>query len=81
MIGVPERTPVVGLRVTPVGSAPVSLNVGVGNPEAVTVNVPEMPTVKVAELPDVIAGASFTVSVKLWVASGATPLVAVMVIG
>ena len=40
-----------------------------------------MPTVKVVELPEVMAGAWSTVSVKLWVASGLTPLVAVMVIG
>ena len=68
-------------RVTPLGSAPVSLKVGAGLPVAVTVKLPAEPTVKVAELAEVMVGASSTVSVKFWVASGATPLVAVMVIG
>ena len=43
-----------------------------------------MPTVKAAALPLVMAGAvgaAFTVSVKLWLASGLTPLAAVIVIG
>ena len=43
-----------------------------------------MPAVKVAELPLVMAGAvgaAFTVRVKLCVASGLTPLAAVIVIG
>ena len=48
---------------------------------AVTVKEPALPLVKVVEAPEVITGASFTVKVKDWVASGETPLVAVMVIG
>ena len=35
------------MNVTPDGSAPVSLNVGAGDPVAVTVNVPAVPTVNV----------------------------------
>ena len=77
MIGVPDSTPVVELRVTPVGSVPVSLKVGAGKPVAVTAKVPAVPTVKVAALPEVMTGAWSTVTVKLWVASGAIPLVAV----
>ena len=78
--GVPLRTPVVGLSVTPVGSAPVSLNVAAGNPVAVTVKVPAVPTVKVVLLALVMAGGVPTVSVKLCVAAVPTPLLAVNVI-
>ena len=45
----------------------------------VTVNVPAVPTVKVVLSALVIAGAWSTVRVKLWVASGITPLAAVIV--
>ena len=47
----------------------------------VTVNVPAVPTVKVVWSALVMVGAWLTVSVNAWVASGATPLLAVMVIG
>ena len=46
--GVPLITPVPRLKVTPVGSGPVSLNVGFGDPVAVTMNDPAEPTVNVA---------------------------------
>ena len=59
------------VKVTPAGSAPVSVRAAVGNPVVVTVNVPAWPTVKVALAALVIAGAWSTVRVKLWVASGA----------
>jgi hypothetical protein len=71
------------MKVTPLGSAPVSVKDGVGVPVAVTENVPAAPTVKVVLLALVITGAAlgvFTVSVKLWVAGVATPFVAVIVI-
>lgn len=55
--GVPLRTPVPALKVTPLGSAPLSLNAGAGTPLAVTVKVPAIPTVKVVLLALVIAGA------------------------
>src|SRR5215472_4438532 len=71
--------PVPGLNVTPLGNVPVSLNVGVGLPVAVTVNVPAVPTVNVVLLALVITGAVFTVSVKAWAAGVPTPLVAVKV--
>jgi hypothetical protein len=77
--GVPLKAPVLELNVTPLGSAPVSLRVGVGKPVAVIVNEPELPTVKVVAVALVIAGAWFTVNVKLWVALGLTPLDAVKV--
>jgi uncharacterized membrane protein len=72
------------VNVTPLGSAPVSVIVGVGVPVVVTVKVPAPPTVKVVLLALVIAGAWFaalTVSVKLCVAAGLTPLLAVIVNG
>ncbi len=79
--GVPLRTPVVVLNVTPAGSVPVSLNVGAGVPVAATVNVPGVPTVKVVLPALVITGAVFTVRVKLCVAGVPTVLLAVNVMG
>ena len=68
-------------NVTPLGSAPVSVSVGVGAPVVVTVKLPDvLPTVKVAVFALVIAGAWFTVRVKLWFAGLPTPLLAVIVI-
>ena len=81
-VGVPDSTPPV--KVTPEGSAPDSEMVGAGFPLAVTVKLPAAPTLKVVELAEVMVGATwtvFTVKVKFCVASGAVPLVAVMVIG
>jgi hypothetical protein len=68
-------------NVTPFGSVPVSLSDGVGVPVVVTVKLPAVPTVKVVLFALVIAGAWFTVSVKLWVAAVPTPLLAVIVTG
>jgi hypothetical protein len=64
-----------------VGKAPVAEKVEAGKPVAVTVNVPATPIKNVVALPLVIAGGWFTVSVKLCVALGATPLLAVIVSG
>ena len=75
-MAVPSR---LSTKVTPEGSAPVSLRAAVGKPVVVTVNVPSVPVVNVVLSALVIAGAWSTVSVKLWVASGSTPLAAVMV--
>jgi hypothetical protein len=80
-VGIPARTPVAALNVTPVGSVPLSLNAAAGTPVAVIVNVPAVPIVNVALFALVIAGAEFTVSVKLWLAFGTTPFCAVIVIG
>jgi len=68
--GVPESVPVpfpLSLKVTPLGSAPVSVSDGVGVPVVVTENVPAVPTVNVVLLALVITGAAFgllTVSAK-----------------
>lgn len=58
--GVPLSTPAV-LKVTPLGRLPLSVNVGVGKPVAVTVNDPAVPTANVVLLALVIVGAWFTV--------------------
>jgi hypothetical protein len=47
----------------------------------VTVNDPALPTVNVVEFALVIDGGSLTVRVKLWVASGVAPLLALIDIG
>jgi hypothetical protein len=78
--GVPLRTAVPALNVTPVGNVPVSLRLGAGKPVAVTVNVPAAPTENVVLLALVMAGAWSTVSVKFCVALLPTPLLAVKVI-
>ena len=44
------------MNVTPLGSAPLSLNVGVGIPVVVTVKLPLLPTVNVVLFGLVIAG-------------------------
>lgn len=83
-VAVPETVAVplpLSMKVTPVGSAPLSFNAGVGEPLVVTVNAPAAPAVNVALLALVIAGGPTTVSVKLCVAFGLVPLAAVMVSG
>jgi len=78
--GVPLSVPVpfpLSLKVTPLGSVPVSVREGVGAPVVVTENVPAVPTVNVVLLTLVITGATLTVSVKTWVAGVPTPLLAV----
>src|SRR5262249_39023773 len=79
--GVPDNTPVDALNVTPAGSVPASVIVGVGFPVAVTVNEPAAPTVNVVLLAEVMAGAWFTVRVKFCTAFGGTPFDAVNGIG
>ena len=84
--GVPASVAVpspLSVNVTPGGSAPVSDNAQLGTPVDVTVKVPAWPTVKVAWWALVIAHAcaGTTVRVKVWVASGPTPFVAVIVTG
>jgi hypothetical protein len=77
--GVPLSTP--AEKVRPAGNVPVALKAGVGNPVAVGVNDAATPGLNEAVGPLVMAGAWLTVNVKFWVAFGATPLLAVMVIG
>jgi hypothetical protein len=72
------------LNVTPVGNAPASLKVGVGDPVAVTVNVPDAPTTNVVLFALVMAGAvaaPLMTSEKFCAALGNTPFAAVNVIG
>jgi hypothetical protein len=72
------------VKVTPLGSAPDSDNVGVGVPVVVTVKEPAEDVKNVVlEALVITAGAvpGTTVNVKLWVALEPTPLAAVMVIG
>ena len=81
-VAVPSRW---STRVTPAGKVPVLPIFGVGLPVAVTVKAPAVPAVKEAVLALVIAGArdtvavAVTVKVKDWMASGRTPLAAVIV--
>ena len=63
--GVPERTPDV-LSVTPLGSGPVSLKIGAGVPEAVTVKEPAVPAVNVVLLALVKAGGASIVTVSVF---------------
>jgi hypothetical protein len=53
--GVPLRRPA-ELRVTPLGKAPVSLNVGAGTPEAIAWKLPFVPTANVVLFALEIAG-------------------------
>jgi len=62
--GTPERTPVSVPKLIPVGKAPLLLNVDTGKPEAVTVKLHNDPTTHIVLSGLVIAGASFTNSVK-----------------
>src|SRR5262245_57863539 len=83
-VGVPPSVAVplpLSTNVTPAGSAPVLLMAAVGTPAVVTVNDPGEPTLNVAVFPLVIAGNWLTVSVKICVAFGSTPLAALSVSG
>ncbi len=66
-------------KVTPPGSAPVSARAGFGKPVEVTVKLPRALTEKEVAVALVIAGAWFTVRVKVCVASARDPLCALMV--
>ena len=67
--------PVAGLKVTPVGSVPLSVSMDVGTPVVLTVNEPVLPMKKVVLAALVIAGGNaFTVRVKACTASGPEPL-------
>jgi hypothetical protein len=77
--GVPLSIPVEVLNVTPDGSVPASLSIGMGAPVAVTVNEPSAPMSKVMALALLIIGAWPTINVKLCVAELPTPLRALKV--
>jgi hypothetical protein len=78
-VGVPESLS--PEKVTPLGSVPEEVIVGVGLPVAVTVKDPGDPTAKVVEDAEVISGAVPTFKVKDWLAPEPTPLAALTVIG
>jgi hypothetical protein len=52
----PLSTPVAELKATPAGSGPLSLNVGSGNPVAVTEKLVPVPTAKATLFELLIAG-------------------------
>ena len=84
MAGVPDSVAVpspLSTKVTPLGRGPLSLSAALAGKlgPVVTMKLPGVPTPNVVLLALVIDGASLSVSVKVWVASGVTPLVAVMV--
>ena len=64
------------IKVTPLGSVLAVLSAGVGLPIVVIMNAPGVPTTKVVPAALVIAGAWFTVSVNVWLASGEIPFAA-----
>jgi len=64
--GVPLSRPA-EVNVTPLGSVPVSLNIAGGKPTPVTVKVPAVPTINGVLVALVMAGAWFTVNMKLCV--------------
>lgn len=68
--GVPAivALPFISVKLRPGGRNPDSDSVGVGKPVVLTVNENATPTVAVADGLEVIAGASSTVNVKVWVA-------------
>src|SRR6266436_1111818 len=81
-VGVPLSVPVplpLSRNVTPLGKAPLSVMLGVGDPVVVTVNVPAAPAWNVTAFALVIVGGWPTVSVKFCVAFGVTPFCAVNV--
>ena len=83
-VGVPARVAVpfpLSVKVTPAGSAPVSVRAASGVPVEDTVKVPAVPLVKVLAAAEVMAGGPSTVRVKDWVALAPTPLAAVTVMG
>lgn len=56
--GVPPKTPVLVLKVTPLGKgSPLNVNVGAGKPVVVTAKLPAVPTENVVLFADVIVGA------------------------
>src|SRR5260370_5339151 len=79
-VGVPLSVPVplpLLRNVTPLGKAPLSVMLGVGDPVVFTVNVPAAPTWNAAAVALVNFGGWPTVSLKPCVAFGLTPLRAV----
>ena len=67
------------VKVTPLGSAPVSLSAGAGIPVVVTTKELAVPFENEADAAEVIAGPWMRCKVKDWEAGLPTPLVAVIV--
>lgn len=65
------------VKLRPEGSVPVLVMVGRGDPLVVMVLLPAVPTVKLAVLLLLNEGAWSTEMVRIWVALGLTPLLAV----
>lgn len=65
-------------NVTPDGRAPDSVMVGAGVPAVVIVNVPAAPTLNAVVAALVMAGPGLAVRVKVWMALGDMPLLAVI---
>jgi len=74
VLWLPDSSPFPELNETPFGSAPDSAIVAVGKPFAVTTKVPPVPTEKIVLLALVIAGASSTLIVNVWVAGLPNPV-------
>ncbi len=72
-VAVPLR---LSVKVTPLGSAPLSVSAAVGLPAVVTVKVPALPTVKVALFTEVMEAGVSTVTEKVaaWVAVVPVPV-------
>ena len=74
----PESSPLAGSKVTPAGrGSPDKDRAGAGDPVAVTEKSVALRVVKVVALTLLMAGASSTVRVNVWVGSVPTPLSAV----
>src|SRR5215467_547241 len=82
--GMPTRAAVplpLSTKLTPGGSAPVADSAGTGRPVVVTLKFANTPTMNVALLALVNTGGALTTTVKLCVALGSVPLLAVSVTG
>src|SRR5687768_479638 len=79
--GVPASAPVPGVKVMPLGSAPLTDSVGAGTPLAATVKLPGAPTMNVAALALLMPEGWFTTSVNPCVALAPIAFEAVTVIG
>jgi hypothetical protein len=69
------------VKLTPVGSVPVSPSEGAGDPVVVTVKVPAVPTVKAVDAALAKTGPWPTMIESVWLAFGPTPFAAVMLTG
>ena len=79
-LGVPDSVPELD-RVTPLGKAPVSVNVAAGKPVVANVKDPGVPAVNVALFSELNCGTVPTIRLKYCAASAPIPLVAVRTTG